>query len=173
MVCLVGGLLIWWAATLQIRVHSFIKNVSFWAQLYFHFNLIISLRICNSLYYCCCSGWTFCGSCTWYHVGCMVLFRSVFFLPYGNFNYSIHSIFFIFYLETKKEFSKILVVAHAISVRAVVDWVWPFFFFFDVTNCTFSSVRLFNNSVFGMPCLWTLLRRRQRNLMMEIILVAL
>ena len=80
MVCLLGGLLIWWAATLQIRVHSFIKNVSFWVQLYFHFNLIISLRICNSLYYCCCSGWTFCGSCTWYHVGCMVLFRSVFFL---------------------------------------------------------------------------------------------
>ena len=50
-----------------------------------------------------------------------------------------------------------------------------FLFFFDATNCTFFSVRLFNNyySVFGMPCLWTLLRRRQRNLMVEIILVAL
>ena len=61
-------------------------------------------------------------------------------------------------------------------MRAVVDWVWFFLFFifyFDTTNCTFFSVRLFNNSVFGMPCLWTLLRRRQRNLMMEIILVAL
>ena len=77
-------------------MHSFIKNVSFWAQLYFHFNLIISLRICNSLYYCCCSGWTFCGSCTWYHVGCMVLCRSVFFFHMENFNYSIHSILFYF-----------------------------------------------------------------------------
>ena len=63
-------------------VHKKRKFLGTTLYIYIQFESLISNHLSvnlYSLYYCCCSGWTFCGSCTWYHVGCMVLFRSVFF----------------------------------------------------------------------------------------------